>query len=203
MFVDFFIKGVIIGLAMTISIGPITIMSIRETIAGGQFRGFIVGLGSTTGDLFYSSVAAFGITVISNFLIIERVWIHIVGAVILFVLGFKTFRAEPSDPKLRNGNGGLFKSYLASSLIALTNPITIFGFLALFATADLARDPNNVHALIIVSGVIAGSILWFLILTTIVRFFRNKFDVDKMRLANKIAGILIFIAGIVAIVTLF
>ncbi|MCU7493912.1 MAG: LysE family translocator [Ignavibacteria bacterium] len=203
MIVEYFLKGFLIGLAMTISIGPLTIMCIRETLAEGQLRGLAVGLGASTGDLFYSSVAAFGITIISDFLIAERFWIHLVGGIILFVMGFRMFRAEPPDPNNRLRNGGVLKLYISAAIIALTNPITIFAFLALFATVGLASEYNSLHALAIVTGVFTGSYIWFVVLTFGIKFFRSKFDMRRMRLANKIAGILVFIAGIYAIVSLF
>ncbi|MGE5432975.1 MAG: LysE family translocator [Syntrophomonadaceae bacterium] len=198
----YFIKGFLIGLAMTISIGPLTIMCIRETLAQGQLRGLAVGLGASSGDLFYSSVAAFGITIISDFLIAERFWIHIIGGIILFFIGFKTFRAEPPDPKQQTNNGGVFKLYLSALIIAFTNPITIFAFLALFASVGMASEYNHIHALAIVAGVFTGSFIWFVALTSGIKRFRDKFDLPGMRLANKIAGVLIFIAGIYALASL-
>lgn len=203
MIIGYFIKGFLIGLAMTISIGPLTIMCIRETLAEGQLRGLAVGLGASSGDLFYSSVAAFGITIISDFLIAERLWIHIIGGIILFFMGFRMFRAEPPDPKNNSSSGGTLKLYLAAAAIAFTNPITIFAFLALFATVGLAHEYSRIHALAIVAGVFTGSFIWFVALTTGIRMLRHKFDISKMRMANKIAGVLVFIAGIYAFASLF
>lgn len=202
MILVYFVKGFLIGLAMTISIGPLTIMCIRETLAEGQLRGLAVGLGASSGDLFYSAVAAFGITIISDFLIAERFWIHLIGGIILFFMGFKTFRAEPPDPNNHVSSGGILKLYLSAAAIAFTNPITIFAFLALFASVGLASEYNRSHALAIVTGVFTGSFIWFVVLTAGIKRFRHKFDLPKMRLANKIAGILIFIAGIYAIASL-
>lgn len=203
MFLIYFFKGILIGLAMTISIGPITVMCIRETLSEGQLHGLVIGLGASTGDLFYSSVAAFGLTVISNLLILEQFWIRLIGGIILFFLGYKTFRAQPKDPNVQVQSNGLLKSYITSVVIALTNPITIFAFLALFSTIGLANEKNHIYALSIVSGVFTGSFLWFVVLTAAIRFFRAKFDLPKLRLANQIAGILIFIAGVIAIISLF
>lgn len=118
-------------------------------------------------------------------------------------MGFKTFRAEPPDPKQRIRNGGVLKLYLSAAAIAFTNPITIFAFLALFASVGLASEYNRSHALAIVTGVFIGSFIWFVVLTAGIKRFRHKFDLPRMRLANKIAGILIFIAGIYAIASLF
>ena len=64
-----FFKGICIGFALAVPIGPIGIMCIRKTITEGRLRGFIIGLGAATADLIYGTIAAFGLTFISNTLI--------------------------------------------------------------------------------------------------------------------------------------
>ena len=49
----FFLKGLLIGFAMAMPLGPISVMSIRKTLAEGHSRGLIIGLGASTADLIY------------------------------------------------------------------------------------------------------------------------------------------------------
>ena len=44
----FLLKGLIIGFAMAVPIGPIGIMCIRKTLAEGHTRGLIIGLGAVS-----------------------------------------------------------------------------------------------------------------------------------------------------------
>ena len=48
-----FLKGIFIGFALAVPIGPIGIMCIRKTLNEGRLRGLIVGLGAATADLLY------------------------------------------------------------------------------------------------------------------------------------------------------
>ncbi len=201
MVLTIFLKGILIGFAMAIPIGPIGIMCIRKTLAEGRLRGLIIGLGAATADFFYGCVAAFGITIISDTLISQRIWIRLIGGALLLYLGVRTFRKLPADPKIPLNDNGIFRSYLSSLLITVTNPLTIFAFIAVFAALGLENEAIIFSGLALVVGVFAGSFLWFLSLSSGVMLFRKKLDLIGLRWVNKIAGILIIISGIIAIVT--
>jgi len=71
-----FLKGILIGFVMAVPVGPIGVMCIRKTLTDGRLRGLMTGLGAATADLLYACVAAFGLTVVSNAIAIERTWIR-------------------------------------------------------------------------------------------------------------------------------
>ncbi len=202
MVLTIFLKGILIGFAMAVPIGPIGILCIRKTLAEGRLRGLIIGLGAATADFFYGCVAAFGITIISDTLVSQRIWIRLIGGVLLLYLGIRTFRKLPADPNIPVNDNGIFKSYLSSLLITITNPLTIFAFIAVFAALGLENEAITFSGLALVVGVFAGSFLWFLSLSSGVMLFRKKLDLIGLRWVNKIAGILIIISGIIAIVSI-
>ncbi len=195
-------KGIFIGFAMAVPVGPIGIICIRKTLTEGRMRGFVIGLGAATADFFYGCVAAFGLTFISNTLISQKVWIRLVGGVLLLYLGIRTFRAKPKDPKAHINSSGIFKSYLTTVLLTLTNPLSVFAFLAVFAALGLGSDLGNFSAAALVVGVFIGSSLWFLSLSSGVILFRKKLDMGGLRWVNRIAGILIIISGVIIMVSL-
>ena len=197
-----FIKGIFVGFAMAIPIGPIGIMCIRKTLTEGRLRGLIIGLGAATADLLYGCVAAFGLTMISNTLVSQRIWIRLVGGALLLFLGIRTFRAQPANPNIPIISSGILRSYLTTVFLTLTNPLTIFAFIAVFAALGLGNGLSNFSASALVAGVFIGSCLWFLLLSSGVTLFRKKLDLVGLRWVNRIAGVLIIISGIIAIVSL-
>lgn len=199
----FFLKGIAIGFVMAIPIGPIGIMCIRKTLTEGRLSGLIIGLGAATADLFYGCVAAFGLTIISDTLNSQRIWIRIVGGALLFFLGIKTFRAQPKDPKLKISGSGRLRSYFTVVVLTLTNPLTIFAFIAVFAAFGLGDGLSFFSAIVLVAGVFIGSCLWFFLLTSGTIIFRKKLDLVGLKWVNKIAGILIIISGLIVIGSLF
>jgi threonine/homoserine/homoserine lactone efflux protein len=200
-FADFF-KGIFVGFAMAIPIGPIGIMCIRKTLTEGRLRGLIIGLGAATADLIYGCVAAFGLTMISNTLVSQKIWIRLVGGALLLFLGIRTFRAQPTDPKFKIHSSGMFGSYLYTVFLTLTNPLTIFAFIAVFAALGLGNGLSYFSASALVAGVFIGSCSWFLLLSSGVTLFRKKLDIVGLKWVNRIAGVLIIISGIIAIVSL-
>ena len=64
----YLMKGFIIGFVLPIPIGPAGILCIRRTIAQCKLHGFLTGLSAAVSDMMYSIVAAFGITLVSNFI---------------------------------------------------------------------------------------------------------------------------------------
>ena len=197
-----FFKGIFIGFAMAIPIGPIGIMCIRKTLTEGRLRGLIIGLGAATADLLYGCVAAFGLTVISNTLFNQRIWIRLIGGALLIFLGIRTFRAHPANPKIPFNSSGMLRSYLTTVFLTLTNPLTIFAFIAVFVALGLGNMTGYISASTLVAGVFIGSFLWFLSLSSGVIFFRKKLDITGLQWVNRIAGILIIVSGIVAMVSL-
>lgn len=198
----FFLKGILIGFAMAIPVGPIGILCIRKTLTEGRIRGLIIGLGAATADLFYACIAAFGLTFISDVLSSQRIWLRLVGGALLLFLGVRIFRAQPKNPKIHINGAGMLRSYLTTVFLTLTNPLTIFAFIAIFAALDLADGLSFPSASLLVIGVFSGSILWFVILSSGVTFFRKKLELNGLRWVNKIAGVLIIISGIIAVASL-
>lgn len=197
-----FLKGIFIGFAMAVPLGPIGIMCIRKTLTEGRLRGLIVGLGAATADLLYGCIAAFGLTIISDTLVSQRIWIRLVGGGLLLYIGVRTFRKIPADPKIPINSSGILRTYLTAFLVTLTNPLTIFAFLAVFAALGLGSDLGNFSASALVAGVFIGSGLWFLSLSSGVILFRKKLDLVGLGWVNKIAGILIIISGVIVIASL-
>lgn len=199
---NIFLKGIFIGFAMAIPIGPIGILCIRRTLTDGRLRGLIIGFGAATADLIYGCIAAFGLTVISDTLVSQRILIRLIGGALLLFLGIRIFRKLPADPKIPVSSSSIVKSYITSFFLTLTNPLTIFAFIAIFAALGLGSDLSNFSASILVAGVFIGSSLWFLSLSSAVMLFRNKLDLVGLKWVNKIAGVLIIISGVIVMVTL-
>jgi threonine/homoserine/homoserine lactone efflux protein len=198
----FFLKGLIIGFAMAVPIGPIGVMCIRKTLAEGHTRGLIIGLGAASADSLYSSIAAFGLTFISDVIATQHFWLRLVGGGLLLFLGIRTFRAKRKVPAIPSDNKGMLRSFASAFFLALTNPVTIFAFVAVFAAFGLGYRLSISSACILVVGVFTGSCLWFLSLGYVATLFREKLDAEGLTWVNRISGVLIILSGIAALVSL-
>jgi threonine/homoserine/homoserine lactone efflux protein len=162
----------------------------------------IIGFGAATADALYGFVAAFGLTVISDALITQQVWIRLVGGAFLCYLGVKTYRAKPANGSQPVNGKGFIGSYVSTFLLTLTNPLTIIAFVGVFAGFGLRNGELSVgSAATLIAGVFLGSSLWFFLLSYGVTLFREKINATGLGLINKISGGLIFIFGVVAILS--
>ena len=112
----FFLRGLVIGFSIAAPVGPIGVLCIRRTLAEGRMSGLVSGLGAATADAIYGGIAGFGLTVVSNILISQQVWLRIIGGLFLCYLGGKTFLAKPA-PQVASAVGSGFMGAYASDFL--------------------------------------------------------------------------------------
>src|SRR5438105_2616570 len=81
--------GFLVGFPIAASPGPIFFLVLRRTRAGGWRNGLVSGLAVATGDATYAALAAFGVAVVTNFLIGQRHWIGLAGGIALVLIGLR------------------------------------------------------------------------------------------------------------------
>ncbi|MCX6133055.1 MAG: LysE family transporter [Ignavibacteriales bacterium] len=198
------LKGIIIGFALALPIGPIGILCIRKTAAEGHLSGMVVGFGAATADAVYGFIAAFGLTVISDALVTRQMWFRLIGGVFLIYLGLKTFLAKPVENARGTNGKGLLGSYVSTFFLTLTNPLSIIAFLGVFAGFGLRNyDLSIGSASTLIAGVFLGSSLWFFLLSYSITLFREKINATGLGWVNRISGLLIIMFGIIAIISFF
>src|SRR5437899_10142107 len=202
MALSFLLKGLALGFSIAAPVGPIGVLCIRRSLAEGRQIGFATGLGAATADAIYGAVAAFGLTVISSFLVGQKWWLGLIGGIFLCYLGVRTFLSRPAESSVTMPNGDLASAYCSTLILTLTNPMTIFSFVAVFAGFGLAKSPDYFAASLLVAGVFAGSAFWWLLLSTGVALFRSRVTPNWMRSVNRFSGGVIFAFGVYSLVTL-
>ncbi len=198
------IKGIIMGFSIAAPVGPIGVLCIRRTISNGQISGLVSGLGAATADGLYGCVAAFGLTFISSFLVSQQFWLRLIGGAFLCYLGVKTLLSKPANQAASvTSNSTIMGDYMSTFFLTVTNPMTILSFAAVFAGMGLAAsDGGYASAGLLVLGVVIGSALWWLCLSGIVGFFRQKFNTTGMIWVNRLSGMIIIAFGVLAIASL-
>ena len=197
------LRGALIGFSIAAPVGPIGVLCIRRTLADGRAHGFVSGLGAATADAVYGSVAAFGLTFVSGFLVSQQPWLRLVGGAFLCYLGVKTFLARPAERAAAAGGGGLASAYISTLFLTLTNPTTILSFAVIFAGLGLGGAAGNyAAAAVLVLGVFLGSASWWLILSGGVAPLRAQFGSSGLGWVNRLAGIIIAGFGAIALLGL-
>jgi threonine/homoserine/homoserine lactone efflux protein len=82
--------------------------------------------------------------------------------------------------------------------LTLTNPTTVLSFLAVLAALGLGAQRQWWLTVFLVGGIFCGSMIWWIVLSSIVNLFRDRFNHRILRLMNRIAGLAIGGFGIAA-----
>ncbi len=203
--ISFFIRGLLIGLSIAATVGPMSVLCIQRTLNKGQLYGLVSGFGIATADGVYGSIAAFGLTLITNFLIEEQMWIRMIGGLFLIYLGMKTILSKPPEraATLNMKTNSYLGAYTSTFLLTLTNPLTILSFAAIFAGIGVGSASKSfLSAAGVVLGVFSGSTLWWIILTSCINLLRKKMNAQWLLWINRISGSIIMLFGMAALLSL-
>src|ERR1700751_816596 len=170
-------------------------MCVRRTILEGKRAGFVSGVGAATADAIFACIAAFGLTFVSDWLIGYQQEFRIAGgAYLLWVGGSALFAQQEITPRSRRR--AEFHDFLSAFALPLTNPITIVAFLPIFTAILPAEEATLGRAAILVLGVWAGSLLWWLALSLGVGSPFPSFGPRQLRGVNRGSGTILFLSGV-------
>ena len=184
------LKGTLIGFSIAAPVGPIGILCIQRTLAKSRSSGLVSGLGAATADGLFGTVAALGLTTVSDILIGQQMWLRLFGGIFLVYLGIRTLLSEPSGKTTDPVKGNLFADYLSTLGLTAASPLTILSFAAIFTGLN-SSNSSTPSALILALGVFLGSALWWTILSTGVGIFRRIFSKSALRIVNRVSGLVI------------
>lgn len=206
MAVEFVIKGLIVGFLASIPLGPVGVLCIQRTINKGRIHGVVSGMGAATVDTFFAMVAALGLTYIINFIEQQHFFIQLIGGGILIFLGVKIFNTNPIKQirRHRRKKNKLIEDYFSVLFLTLSNPLAVFLFVAAFAGIGIvSSEDSTLSSSLVIAGVFGGAMVWWSLLTFFVDLFRKKFRLKQLWWINKIAGLLIIVFGVAAMVSVF
>ena len=186
-----FVDALWIGLAIAAPVGPIGLLVIQRTLRHGRLVGLVTGLGAAVADALYGAVGAFSVTTLIQALQAVRVPLAAAGGAFLLWLAWRTWRSAPATQAAQvAAPPGLAGAFAGTLLLTLSNPATIFSFIAIFgAMGARAGSVAAGAAWTMIAGVCAGSALWWLLLSAVVGALRQRFDERAMRAVNRVSAL--------------
>jgi threonine/homoserine/homoserine lactone efflux protein len=168
------IQGIIVGLILAVPVGPLSLICIQRTLSSGRLHGLFSGFGITVADSVYAVIAFLGLAAISGFV--------------------------PDRRQDTAGQDRYSKDFLSMLAVALANPMTlVFLMVTLPGYGFVFGGTSLLSAGWFVSGFIAGSALWWIILCWMVGSFRARLTERNLTLINRASGIFIACVGAVMI----
>ena len=199
---SFFIRGLVIGFSIAAVVGPIGMLCIQRTLHKGLRYGLVTGLGAATADGIYGGIAAFGLTIISTFLVSQQIWIRLLGGSFLVYLGIRAMFTQPAEQAAQARGNTFLGAYASTLLLTLTNPLTILSFAAVFAGLGVGTaGRGSATAALITAGVFAGSCAWWLLLAGGLSLLRTRMKTGWLLWINRLAGVALVVFGTIAVVS--
>jgi len=191
-----FVQGMIIGLALAVPVGPISLVCIHRTVANGRLHGIFSGLGVATADSFYAAVAFLGLTAISGLIIGHQTLFRLLAGIALILIGIRVFQSVPAAVREDDGQEPFLRDYLSLVAIAAANPMTIIFFITILpGFAVVAQGTTLIAAVPFVAGIFFGSALWWIILCSSLGSVRSRLSTGNLQWINRVSGILIIVFG--------
>jgi putative LysE/RhtB family amino acid efflux pump len=184
-----FLKGMVLGLSIAAPVGPMALLCLRTTLAHGFLPGLMGGMGVAAGDVFYASLAAFGLQAATAILTGQSWWLAVLGGAYLVWFGVGVVQQPLPTAAAGEGSRKGLGTFVATFLLTLANPPTIMIFAAMFASLGLVEaQGGTATALAVVAGVAVGSAGWWLLFATVVDRMRGRLQGPVFLWVNRVSG---------------
>ena len=200
---EIILKGVLIGLCISVPLGPIGMLTIQRTLTRGQRYGIVTGLGATTSDLVYTIITLFFLSFVLDFIEQHRFIIQLTGSFVVSVFGYYIYRSNPSTQPKPNEpvRHSLLGDFFSSFALTFSNPLVLFVLIALFARFEFIGNKTTLWVSFVgISSILGGALLWWGMLTFLVSRFKNKLNMRELKIINQITGIIIILIGCVGFI---
>lgn len=198
MLIESIVKGFIVGIGASIPLGPLGVMCVQKTLSKGRISGIVTGLGASITDTIFATFAIVSLALIQDFVKNNEISVLFFGGLAVIAIGLKIFLTNPVK-QIRRSKGGkkLLEDFISAIIMTITNPGAVFLILGLFAFVGLNVDSSSSGDVIFAAllGVFLGANAWWIVLSTSINIFRNKFRLKQLLMINRVAGIVIMVLG--------
>lgn len=210
--IEILLRGFAVGLAASITVGPVAVLCIQRTLSKTTRAGIVSGLGVACADTMMAIIAYFFFAMMQAQIEKYSHILSIIGGVFVVIVGVYIFFQNPVPQIRRNraGNTTLWKDFASMFGFTIANFVVvipyILAFFAMFGvgTASESQDMASLlTSMLIILGFLCGACAWWTALTSIISLFRRRFRPRHLLTINHIAGIIVSLLGIYTILSTF
>ena len=210
--IDIFFRGLGVGLASSITVGPVAVLCIQRTLSKNRRSGLASGTGVAVADMLMAIIAYFFYSMLQAQIEEYSAVLQVVGGIFVVIVGVYIFFQNPVPQIRRNraGKTNLWQDFSSMFVFTLANFVVVIPYLlAFFAmfNVGLQSSADDVASLVrsamTIVGFLAGAMAWWVSLTLIIDLFRRRFRPRHMVTINHVAGIVIGLLGIFTIISTF
>lgn len=212
--------GLCVGLASSVTVGPVAVLCIQRTLSKGHLSGLMSGLGIACADTLMAILAFSVYALLKSYIDEYNTIIQFCGGIFVVIVGVMIFFKNPVPQirKNRAGRSALWQDFASMFGFTLANFVVIIPYILAFFTmfnidlaldapqgADIAQTASQVgrwmNNILVLVGFLLGAMLWWLALTSTINIFRKGFRPRHMLVINRVAGVVISALGVITLVT--
>lgn len=197
---EYLLRGILIGLLFGLPVGAIGALTVQRTWSSGVKAGLLTGLGSSVADCFYACVGAFGLTLISDFLLRWQGIITALGGILILAMGLKSLIHPQGELLSDEKTPGGEKLFLTSFAVGITNPAAILMFLFAFSYFGISEVRGWNNGIFLVAGVFLGTYFWWGTLSFLTQVIKRRAAKFQLRTMNRIFGGILCAFGILVFI---
>ena len=210
-FLDVMFRGICVGVAASITVGPVAVLCIQRTLSKSRRSGIVSGLGVACADTFMAMAALFFYSMLQTQIEQYNTLLRVIGGIFVVIVGVYIFAQNPVPQIRRNraGKTSLWQDFASIFGLTIANFIMvipyILAFFAVFkiATVETLDFAGMVRGGVVMAGFFGGSLAWWSLLAFVINLFRRRFRPRHMLTINHLAGIIIGVLGIYTILSTF
>lgn len=191
---EVYLKYFLIGLAIAMPVGAITVEMTKQGLKNGFINGWAVGLGGMTIDVTLILAMYFGFASVLALPYVQ-IPLWLVGAGFLAYLGYDSIKNADKDitPADEKTQKSFFSTYRNGLLVAVSPGNLIF-WVSVFGAvlSDSYSSSHSGNFAIAACGVMSGILIHDLGLLSVVSVTRRVMSRSMIRWVSVIAGILLF-----------
>ena len=209
--------GLCVGLASSVTVGPVAVLCIQRTLSKGHLSGFISSMGVVCADTLMAILAFSVYALMKSYIDEYSSIIQLVGGIFVVIVGVFIFFKNPV-PQIRKNKTGqsvLWQDFGSMFGFTLANFVVVIPYILAFFTMfniDLTIDfhsagdgafalNNALHNILVLGGFFIGATLWWLAVTSIISIFHKGFKPRHMIIINRVAGLVIMVLGVATLLS--
>lgn len=192
------LKGVLMGITVSLMIGPIFLALADITITKGRYSAFAYILGI----IFIDVILIYIIESFFQYLVIAdsfKFYVGIIGGALLILFGIATFFSK-SEIKAIDVTSikTLLGAFVKGITINIFNPFVIFWWITMYTTISI-NYTIVANKLLFYFGILFMVFLFDLIKMRFAYYFRTKLNAQSLSIFKRIVGVCLCIFGIAMI----
>jgi len=198
---EYVVEGILLGLFLAISMGPIFVTLTQASIERGALAGMTVGFGVWISDLLILGFSILTIGRINKVVNGEsfQFWMGLSGAIVLFIFGIVLLVQKPVLQKAQEmlSIKGFATFFTKGFLINTINPFTFIFWLSVLSTYMIGRKVSNNDLSILLFTIMFMIIISDSFKVLLAKLIRERLEQKHLEIISQAAGIgLIIFAGV-------